>query len=266
VAAIATRSSESLSFDAALGEDRKRAAIAWDDDGVDGGIVVALATLDGSGATKPAVVSAPKSDAEAPQVEPRVGGGFWVAWIERRPEGDAPDARAEGPAEDRTFAWVTVVAVDAGGAPSGAPRRLTSMTGHAGSFALAPRSTGELDVFVRDDTQEREGSGGRIVHAVVRGDSSAVADPVVVATGVGRASVDVVGARGADGGGEWLVFSDASDRPLVAPLGDARALAAPPSVEEALEGARLLAATGAGQMLAAFPSEGALFQRVTCGR
>jgi hypothetical protein len=261
VATVATRASESLSFDAALGG--RHAAIAWDDDGVDGGIEVALAALDGSGATKPVLVSAPKSDPEAPQVEPRVGAGFWVAWIERRPEGDAPEAGAEGPAEDRTFAWVTVGAVDATGAVVVSPHRLTSMTGHTGAFAMAARPTGELDVFVRDDTQEKEGGGGKIAHVVVHGDPVTSTDPVVVATGVGRGSVDVVGVFGR---GEWLAFTDVGDRAVVAPLGDGRTLAGPASVEESLEGARLLGLGAPAELLGAFPGDGIHLRRVSCDR
>jgi hypothetical protein len=171
------------------------------------------------------------------------------------------------PGEDRAYSWVEVVTVGDDGAPGGPPRRLTPALGHVASFDLAPRSDGELDVVARDETQSREGEGGRVLHVVVHPDGPVGETTVILPAGAGRGSVDLV--TGA-GDAAWLTLSDAQDRPLVLPLGPTRSpvpLAAP-SVEDALEGGRLLTLATAGppaRFFAAFPAtEGALFREATC--
>jgi hypothetical protein len=276
-AAVATyleRADESLAFDAALSADGGRVALVWDEDAVTGGgITLAAVPLDGGRAPAPRVVSADSADPDSPRVAPRAAGGWWVAWTAHRSEA-ATDAGAgavpvlvEGPAEDRAYSWIEVAIVGDDGAPSGAPRRITPALGHVASFDLAPRSSGELDVMVRDETQTREGEGGRVVHVVVRPDSGIDEPAVLVPAGVGRGSVDLVTG---EGNLSWLTFADAQDRILAVPLGPTRAPLGSPSIEDVLEGGRLLVLAGAGspaRFAAAFlGGDGALFREATCAR
>jgi hypothetical protein len=267
LASFPERADESLSFDAALSTDAARAALAWDEDA--SGIMVAVVPLGGDKPGAPHLVSGPTLDVDSPRLAPKAGGGFWAAWMAHRPE-EKPDASArpgaalEAPAEERVYTWIELATVGPDGAPQGAPLRITPALGHAASFDVAARATGELDLVVRDETQSREGEGGHVAHFVVRPDG-ALADPVVlVASGAGRGSVDLVG--GLDGA--WLAFSDPQDRTLLLPLGPALAPAGSSSVEDGLEGGRLLLATAAGppaRFVAAFPAtDGALFREVTC--
>jgi hypothetical protein len=262
-----------LSFDAALTNDAARVALAWDDDAPkDGGIRVAVVPLAGgspsANAASPAaprVVSDGVTDVDAPRVAARLAGGWWVAWTARREESTDAGARVEAPSEARAFTWIEIVAIDTNGAPMGPIRKLTSPTGHIASFDLATRPHGELDVFARDETQSREGEGGKVVHIVVR--DASVDDAVVVATGAGRGAVDLV--TGANGEA-WLSFIDAQDHSRVLPLGESRAPTGAATVEDALDGARLLAITSAGtplRFVAAVPtSDAAVFRDVTCAR
>jgi hypothetical protein len=273
IAAYPEHADESLAFDAALSTDGSRALLVWDEDAVTvGGITVASVLLSGGRAPAPRVVSGDTLDPDGPHVAPRAAGGWWVAWTAHRPESVADagaravaTSPAEVPAEDRAYSWVEVVTVGDDGAPGGAPRRITSALGHVASFDLAPRSDGELDVVARDETQAREGEGGRVLHVVVHSDGGAGETTVMLPAGAGRGSVDLV--TGA-GDAAWLTLSDAQDRPLVLPLSPARAPLGAPSIEDALEGGRLLTLATAGppaRFFAAFPAaDGALFREVTC--
>ncbi|MGO8994848.1 MAG: hypothetical protein ACLQVI_16150 [Polyangiaceae bacterium] len=268
------RSDESLSFDAALSADGNRAAIVWDADAVvHGGITVAVVPLGGARPLDPRVVSGDTADPDGPRVAPRAAGGWWVAWLAHRPEAP-PDASVreagptiEAPGEERSYSWVEIVSLGDDGTPSGAPRRITSPIGHASSFDFAPRPDGLLDVVARDETQAREGEGGRVLHVVVRPDGGADEPTVMVSAGVGRGSVDLVTG---ESGHAWLTFPDAQDRTLAVPLGSTRAPLGLPSVEDALESGRLLTLANAGppaQLVAVFPASsegGALFREVTC--
>lgn len=277
VATYPERADESLGFDASLNADGSRAAVVWDDDAVaagpkGGGITVAIAPLLGGQTLAPRVVSGDTADPDGPRVGPRENGGWWVAWMAHRPE-DSGDggartgaaALAEAPAEERLFSWIEIVALGDDGAPAGPPRRITSATGHAASFDLGPRSRGGVDLVVRDETQVREGEGGRILHLAVSAEGAAEEAAVLVPSGVGRGSVDLVTGPGSEA---WLAFSDAQDRTVVLPLGPARAALGPPSVEDSLEGGRLLSLESGGasaRFVAAFPGgEGALFREVGC--
>ena len=194
-----------------------------------------------------------------------------MAWIAHRPEpiGDAGGrgraAVAEAPAEDRAFSWIEVVAIGDDGAPGGPPRRITSATGHAASFDLAPRSHGGLGVVVRDETQLREGEGGRILHVDVLPDGGAEEPSILVPSGAGRGSVDLLTGSGAEA---WLAYSDAQDRTVLLPLRPPRAAIGSPSIEDALEGGRFLTVASVGapsRIVAAFPgADGALFREVAC--
>jgi hypothetical protein len=279
IAAYAGRADESLAFDASLSADASRAAVVWDDDTPSGerktgGITVAVAPLGGGQPLASRIVSGDTAEPDGPRLlarEPKEGGGWWVAWMAHRPEllADAaarPGAAvAEAPAEDRSFTWIEVIAIGDDGAPAGPPRRITSATGHAGAFDLAPHPHGGLDVLVRDETQLREGEGGRILHVVVSADGRADEPAVIVPAGVGRGAIDVVlGATGA----AWLAYSDAQDRTLLVPLGPGRSALGAASIEDALEGGRFLTVAGEGALTrftAAFPgADGPLFREVAC--
>jgi hypothetical protein len=193
IASFPDQSAESLAFDAALASDGSRVALAWDDDSAKGGIQLAVLAL---GASPPAPVPRLVSDGltavDGPRLAPRAGGGWWVAWLARREEPADSGVRGadvrlslEVPSEARTFSWVELVALDAAGASVGAIHKLTSPSGHVATFDMAPRPRGELDVFARDETQAREGEGGRILHVVVR--DAAIEDAVVVVPRARRA-------------------------------------------------------------------------------
>jgi hypothetical protein len=285
IATYPERADESLAFDASLTLDGSRAAVVWDDDagGADkpGGITVAVAPLGGGEPLAPRVISGETADPEAPRLAPREG-GWWVAWLAHRPESSSDAGAhpgpvvAEAPAEDRVFTWIEVVAIGSDGAPIAPPRRITSPVGRAASFDLAPRAHGGLDVVVRDEIQVREGEGGRILHVAVFSDGRAEDPIVIVPAGVGRGAIDLVGGPGDKA---WLAYSDPQDRALLVPLvRDALAGGAVEraSVEEVLEGGRILTVASAANVsvtsqaapsrfTAAFPgAAGALFREVAC--
>jgi hypothetical protein len=268
------QAAESLAFDAALASDGSRVALAWDDDSAKGGIQLAILAF---GAALPAPVPRLVSDGltavDGPRLAPRAGGGWWAAWSARREEpadsgvrGDDVRPSLEIPSEARTFSWVELVALDAAGASVGAIRKLTLPSGHVASFDMAPRPHGELDVFARDETQAREGEGGRILHVVVR--DAAIDDAIVVVPdGAGRGALDLLAGLG---GESWLAYVDGADRPRLLPLGETRGPLGPPATEDALEGGRLLAVTGPSRLVAAFPTPAPdrpdVLREVTCVR
>ncbi len=284
VASYVERSVESLAFDAAVSADGARAAIVWDADSESaangassargGGITIGVVPLGGGAPLAARVVSGQTADPDAPRIAPRGSGGWWVAWIAHRPEaasdsgaGAAIAPAIETPAEIAVYSWLELVSVGEDGAPLAAPRRITPSLGHVASFDLASRGRGALDVVVRDETQTREGEGGRVLRVVVPPDGEAEQPSVLVPNAVGRGSVDLV----AGASDAWLTFSDLQDRALVLPMGAAQGTGlATPSVEGALEGARLLALSAsepgkAARFLATFPAvEGPLFREVTC--
>jgi hypothetical protein len=271
---------DSLAFDIALGE--KGGVVVWDEDeaGARGqaarGVIKALAL---SAAAKPIgaprIISGSSSDAELPRVVARRG-GFWVAYLAHAPESPpltsasasrtlaaAPKASApagvgsdlEEPGTDRSFGWVEMLALDGDGAPLGTPRRVTSEQGHVTDFELATRSSQDagkdaVDLFVRDEGEIVEGSGGRILRASVR---VAGADPpaVVVPDSVGAGKLELV----SKGASTLLFYGDGEDEVRAVPLGDARLPSAPPSIEAALGGGRILGSRRDGQILVTLPRE-----------
>jgi hypothetical protein len=277
IAAFPERAAESLAFDAAVSSEGTRAAIVWDEDegAAKGGITLAVVPLGGGPPLGPRVVSGETADPDGPRLVPRVGGGWWVAWTAHRVEpvadagargGASTTGAIEAPAEDRAYSWVELAIVGDDGALMGSPRRISSPIGRVASFDLAPRlHGGGLDLVVRDETQLREGEGGRVLHVVVSADGAAEDPSVLVAAGAGRGSVDLITGTGE---AAWLSFSDALDRTLVVPLGPSRLALGPPSLEDALEGGRLMTLTGqstAAHFVAAFPgTDGALFREVAC--
>ena len=162
IASFKVQSADSLSFDATISNNASRLALAWDDDAPkDGGIRVAVIPLLAVSPVVPRVVSDGVEDVDAPRLAARANGGWWAAWVARREESPDAGPRVEAPGEGRAFTWVEIVALDDSGVPAGPIRRITALAGHVASFDLAPRAHGELDVFVRDETQAHEGEGGR---------------------------------------------------------------------------------------------------------
>jgi hypothetical protein len=259
VASFPQHADDSFGVDATASLDASRVAIAWEDAN---GIALAVAPVPGGSIVGPRVVSPDGAEVDQPRVTPHAA-GWWATWIEHRAEDDASGPRVEGPAEDRAYAWVDLVALDASGAPTGNLRRVTSLTGHVTSYDLALRPTGELDLFARDDTEAREASGGRVLHVVVSGEH--VGDAVaLVDSGLGRGAIDVLVAPT---GEAWLTWFDHDDQARLAPLDASRALAAPPSLEPSLDGARLVASLGSGRFLAGFAGgDGSRVRSVTCTR
>ncbi|HEY2515447.1 MAG TPA: hypothetical protein VGI39_31485 [Polyangiaceae bacterium] len=288
IASFAEHADESLAFDAAVAEDGARVALAWDEDtGAKSVIRVAIVPLSGGGVDAAAAVrtvSGDASDADSPRVVPRAGGGWWLAWTARRPEGggeldasraSAPGAKSgaelESPGEVRTYVWVEALALDADGVPVGTPRRVTSQTGHVVSIDPWPRATKDaLPLLALDETEERADVGGRVLRVTAGTGGS---EAVTVASGAGRGAIDLLGGPLGSPGDEWLTFAGRGDHPALVPLAATGGAAGLPSTEDAIEGGRLVAAIrsaegpGTSGFLVAFPGgDGALFRHATCKR
>jgi hypothetical protein len=202
---------ESLAFDVALGEPR--GVVAWDDDAKDperGVIRVATFVTKGLGApTTPRIVTGKKTDAESPRVIARPG-GFWLLWIARKPEPTDDDAREVGEATE--FRWVEAVPLDANGAPTGSPRRITAADGHVQAYDVIEGGDGSAIVAYRDDDTPSGSAGGVILRVVLRPDGSS--DPAVLTDrhiGVGAPAL-IPG---------WFAIADATAETRLARIGPA---------------------------------------------
>lgn len=258
---ILQQADESTAFDAAWSDGG--ALVAWDEDAparVDAGQVgadrgfVKVQTLAG----KVRVASPESSDAESPRLLARPG-GFWLAWLARRPEEELYGV--EGPGEPRAYRWVEVVPLDASGEPAGPLRRVGSEKGRAVSFELA-RSGADLVVLVQDEAAPSEGAGARVVrHLVPQGGKVEAAD--VVDGGVGHAISEVAPAAGAS---PWLAWNDVAERAHLTPLGPGAVATAPATLEPALDRARVVAAGKDGTLYAVVVPDGAPaeLRRFTC--
>lgn len=259
--AIVQQADESLAFDIAWPDPFAAATaaptvplVAWDEDAplvagqllADRGVVkVQLAT-----GSKARVASPDATDAEAPRLLSKRG-GYWLAWLARKPE-PTEDAGAapEGPGERRSYRWVELVSLDAKGEPTSPVRRITPEKGRVASFDLvqaAPEpgsAEPRLVLLVQDEAAHVEGAGERVVRYVVDGQGGRVESGDLLDGGVGHALVDVLTA----GEGpqphvpRWLAFSDLQEHSHVVPLGPSLALGAGPTVEPSLDGARVVAA------------------------
>jgi hypothetical protein len=165
----------------------------------------------------------------------RAGGGFWLAWLARRVEEEAP--AIEGPGEKRAFRWVEVVPLDPRGEPTGPVRRVSSEKGRAVAFELG-RSGAELIVMVQDEAALSEGGGARLVRHRV-GDHAESSE--VVDGGLGHAIAELVPVS-AHEGARWLAWTDTSERAHMTPLGVGLVAAGKSTSEPSLDGARVLAA------------------------
>jgi hypothetical protein len=260
-ATIVQQPDESTAYDVAWSGESGLAA--WDEDapanvdagkvGADRGFVKVQRIGDGS---RPRVASPETTDAESPRLLARPG-GFWLAWLARKPEEELYGV--EGPGEPRAFRWVEVVPLDARGEPAGPVRRVSPERGRAAAFELAT-SGSDLVVVVQDEAAHREGAGARLVRYVLR-DRLDFGD--LVDGGVGHAIVDVVESGGKP---RWLAWSDVGEHTHVAPLADGL-VAGSPTLEPALEHARIVAAASDSVYAVVTTGEGAgppELRRYTC--
>jgi hypothetical protein len=242
--AYAQSKDESFDFDLAPG------LVVWDEDAPTGdGRLRAVLKVDAIPPSGKAQIVTPEtSDVDEPRLAARPG-GFWLAWIARKPEplrDAAPEL--EGPGERRTHAWLEIVPLDAAGKPSGPVMRVAEAGSRVEAFDLATRGD-TLTVLVKDDEALADNAGSRLV--VYDGEKTRV----LVADGAGRGIPDLLGRVAA--------FRDEQDHARLVPLAgtdDPR-----PSLEPALDGARTLADIG-GQILAGFPGDpGRALRVVSCG-
>ena len=242
---------ESTAFDVAWAES-SAGLVAWDEDGppvvpeagapkkrdaepVTRGIVKVQPLVEGAtGKT----ISPDASDADSPRLVARAAGGFWVAWLARKPDEEAPGI--EGPGEPRQFRWVEVMALDAKGEPLGPVRRVGSEKGRAVAFELA-RSGADLVVMVQDEIAASEGA--RIVRHKL-GETGKAETTDIVKDGVGHALADLVPAAAATESARWLAWSDTHEHTHLTQLGPGLVARGKPSSEPTLEGARVLASSG----------------------
>lgn len=243
---IVQQADESLAYDVAWPDgDKGTPLVAWDEDAppragallADRGVV--KVQLVGAG-NRPRVASPDATDAEAPRLLARRG-GFWLAWLARRPEvAEDAGAAAEGPGERRAYRWVEIVALDAKGEPTSPVRRVSPEKGHAASFDLA--ATGDdaqLVVVVQDETAPTEGAGERVVRYAIEGDRTESGD--LLDGGVGHALAEVLAQSGGAAAPRWLAFTDTQEHAHLVPLGPALRLAGAATTEPSLDGARIVA-------------------------
>ena len=257
---IAQQADESLAYDVAWPEGSGAGIVAWDEDAppaptqllADRGIVKVQLL---GGETRARVASPERSDAEAPRLLARPGGGYWLAWLARRAEAteDAgPNGNPEGPGERRAYRWVELVALDGSGEPTSPVRRISPEKGRAASFDLVRSGApgdGQLVVLVQDEAAHAEGAGERLVRYVVDGDKLEGAD--LLDGGVGHALADLLPRAGAS---RWLSFMDTQDHAHLVPLGAALRATGPNTREPALDGARVLGASPPDSLFAVGPA------------
>ena len=273
--AIVQQADESLAFDIAWPDPFASAAapsvplVAWDEDAplaagqllADRGVVkVQLAT-----GSKARVASPDGTDAEAPRLLSKKG-GYWLAWLARKPEAtEDAGAAPEGPGERRSYRWVELVALDAKGEPTSPVRRITPEKGRVASFDLVPAAPeagsaeARLVLVVQDEAAHVEGAGERVVRYVVDGQGGRVESGDLLDGGVGHALVDVLTAG--DGPQahvpRWLAFSDLQEHSHLVPLVASLALGGGPTAEPSLDGARVVAAGPSADVIYAVGAAGA---------
>jgi hypothetical protein len=254
-ASVAQQADESLAYDVAWPDGEGAGLVAWDEDAP---AAVAQALGDRGvvkvqllGAGKKAHVASPeKSDAEAPRLLARPG-GYWLAWLARRPEASedaGPNGNPEGPGERRAYRWVELVALDANGEPTSPVRRVSPEKGHVASFDLAVTG-GQLVVIVQDEAAHAEGAGERIVRYGLDVEKVDAVD--LLDGGVGHALADLLPQVGE---GRWLAFMDLQERAHLVPLGASLRVVGPATAEPALDGARVLAAVPPDALYAIGPA------------
>jgi len=268
---IVQQADESLAFDVEWpsgGTTGAAAAplVAWDEDAplgagqllADRGVVKVQVL----GGPKARVASPDTTDAEAPRLLAKRG-GYWLAWLARRPE-TTEDAgvAAEGPGEQRSYRWVELVSLDAKGEPTSPVRRVTPEKGRVASFDLvhaapdAGSAEPRLVLLVQDEAAHAEGAGERIVRYVLDGPRDRVESGDLLDGGVGHALVDLLTTPDEARVPRWLAFSDLQEHTHVVPLGPALVLGAAPTAEPSLDGARVVASGAAAEVLYAVGGAG----------
>ena len=231
--AVTQQADESTAFDVAFPPDGPP-VVAWDEDAPipqgqfvpdRGQIRVQLA-----GETTTARVASPfTSDADAPRLARKKGGGFWLAWIAKKIEnpdaGDAP----EGPGEKRAFRWIELVALDAKGSVVGTAKRITPEKGRVVAFDLLEVGA-DVIAISQDEAALTDGGGGRIVRITIDDSGGAKAQDLLEG-GVGHAIADIVS--------PWIAWSDLTEHTHLLPIGGGVG-----TREPLLDGARVVAADG----------------------
>lgn len=267
--AIVQQADESLAFDIGWTGPFDSAAaqgaplVAWDEDAP----LLTGQLLADRGVVKVQLVNGPKArvaspdttDAEAPRLLPKKG-GYWLAWLARKPEAtEDAGAAPEGPGERRSYRWVELVSLDAKGEPTSPVRRITPEKGRVASFDLvqAVAEAGaepRLVLLVQDEAAHSEGAGERVVRYVVDGQRIESGD--LLDGGVGHALVDVLTSADGTHAPRWLAFSDPQEHTHVVPLGPSVALGAGPTAEPALDGVRVVAAGPSAEVIYAVGAAG----------
>jgi hypothetical protein len=145
----------------------------------------------------------------------------------------------EGPGEKRAYRWVEIASLDARGEAVGPVRRVSSEKGRAAAFELTKWGS-DLVVLVQDEAAPSEGAGGRIVRHLVK---ERVETADVVDGGVGHALADLVPVSAGGDAARWLAWTDTAERFHMMPLAPGLVASARPTLEPALDGARVLAAS-----------------------
>ncbi len=240
---------ESLAFDVAT--SGAGAVLVWDDDDaiVAEAIDVTTPRAAADAGTRLGVV-APGTDVDvfAPRVVPRASGGYWVAWLARKPEPeeDGAEPPLEGAGEVRSFTWIDVVAIDEHGARVGQAQHATSAHGHVSGFDLTS-GPGAAWLVAASGEETREGEGGRLLVGELFQDKpdGPLAALTAVVGAVGRGAPD---ALLLPGGASLVGYVDVQEHarllPVAAPSGPPGDLR--PSAEPWLEGGRLLLAVPPG--------------------
>ncbi len=190
-------------------------------------------------------------DAGDPRLAAR-NGGYFLTWIARRPEHPVaplplPAGEVETSSEEATYGWVEAIALDAQGSSQGTARRLTSATGHVGSYTVT--SQDGLLVVVAEDEGPSSGRGGGTLERVAWGGEASPDSSIVVRAGVEEETPPtVISGTPRD---LWLSFLDLQGNTEVVPLdmpgtvrSTAPAVRGLPSREPIFDQGRLLAALG----------------------
>lgn len=230
---VTQQADESTAFDVAFPTEGPP-VVAWDEDAPippgqfvpdRGRIRVQLA-----GETEKARVASPfASDADAPHLAPKKGGGLWLAWIAKKIEnpdaGDAP----EGPGERRAYRWIELVALDAKGNVVGPPKRITPEKGRVVAFDLLNLGP-DVVAVAQDEAALTDGAGGRIVRYTIDENGAAKAQDLLEG-GVGHAVADIVP--------PWIAWSDLTEHTHLLPIAGGVG-----TREPLLDAARVVAADG----------------------
>ncbi|MGH7330716.1 MAG: hypothetical protein ACREJX_20395, partial [Polyangiaceae bacterium] len=209
-------------------------------------------------------ISPPTSDADSPRLAPH-GDGYWIAWTARAPE-PAFDSGIEGPGETPSYRWLEVATLDANGARTSDPKKLTPLQGHVAGYDVATHD-GVSELVFRD-AQETSADEGTTLFGISFADKWSLTPDPIANAGVGRAVPDLLSTRHLT----WALSPDTSDAMKLFPILPEKA---PPSDEPLLKGARPIALRDSGsgsEILAVTMPEGptsageAEIELISCAR